>query len=317
LKQIGKQGQEALSKKSVAIVGLGALGSVSAELLVRAGVGKLVLFDHDVVELQNLQRQTLYAEKDVGRPKAEAAKRHLQRINSEAKIVGHVLNLNQENIHMLKANIVLDCTDNMETRFLINDFCLKNKIAWIHAAAVETRGNVFVILPGGPCFRCIYDKAEALEDCETAGLLSSCSAMVSSLQVTEAIKILLGKEPTKELIHVDVWRPSLEKIRVNKNRNCKACKGIYEHLNPGKQEFKISYCRTKAAVSVKPSTSTKLDLEAIKERYETIMDAGIVLVIKAHNQEIVVHDYGELLFKTTKNKDLIKKITKDIYSMQK
>ena len=153
LAEIGA-GQEKIEHSVVAVVGVGALGSVAADLLTRAGVGTLILVDRDVVEESNLPRQSLYEEKDVGRSKVVAAKEKLLKVNGETDIKIHALHLNAVNIDLLgKAVIILDCTDNLQTRFLLNDFCKKEKISLIYGAAVKTTGYAMPILPTGPCLR--------------------------------------------------------------------------------------------------------------------------------------------------------------------
>ena len=197
-REIGKKGQEKLGKSTVAVVGIGALGSNSAELLARAGIGSLILIDRDVVELSNLQRQRLFDENDVGKPKALAAKEHLAKINSEIKIEFLIDDLNFENIGKIfnrKPDLILDCTDNLETRFLINDFSVKNEIPFIYSSAVGSKGYVFDIIPGKtPCLRCFLKEAAQLDTCETAGVLNAITSLISTMQASEAIKILLNKK---------------------------------------------------------------------------------------------------------------------------
>ncbi|HLC73472.1 MAG TPA: HesA/MoeB/ThiF family protein, partial [Candidatus Nanoarchaeia archaeon] len=155
LSYIGNK-QEFLQKKVVAIVGLGAIGSNTANLLARAGIN-LILIDRDIVELENLQRQTLYDEKDIGKPKSIQAKKKLKLINSEIKIEAFVEDLNYKNIdELINSDLILDCSDNMETRFLINDYSIKNDIPWIYAAVLGVNAMSMNIVPQKtPCFRCI------------------------------------------------------------------------------------------------------------------------------------------------------------------
>ena len=197
-KGIGKKGQKKLGKSIVAIIGLGALGSNSAELLARAGIGRLILVDRDVVELSNLQRQRLFDEKDIGKPKALAARERLTKINSGINIDFFIDDLNFENINQVlknKIDLILDCTDNLETRFLINDFCIKNKFPFIYSSAVGSKGYVFDIVPGKtPCLRCFLKEATHLDTCETIGVLNAITNLISSIQANEALKILLNKK---------------------------------------------------------------------------------------------------------------------------
>ena len=235
-REIGRNGQKKLGKSTVAVVGLGALGSVSAQLLARAGIEKLILIDRDVVELSNLQRQSMFDENDVGKPKASAAKEQLSKINSDVKVDFFIDDLNFNNIGKIlngEIDLILDCTDNLETRFLINDFSVKNRIPFVHSSAAGSKGYVFNILGNkdNPCLSCFLKEALKLDTCETAGVLNTVTNAISSIQVNEAIKILLGKEHEKNLLFLDVWKNELNKIKVKKNKNCTCCvKNNFEHL---------------------------------------------------------------------------------------
>ncbi len=246
--EIGKKGQQKLGKIIVAVLGLGALGSVSAELLARAGSGKLILIDRDTVELSNLQRQSLFDETDIGRPKALAAYEKLRKINSEVKIEFIIDDLNFENIgkyfSFKNLNLILDCTDNLATRFLINDFSVKNKVPFIYASAVGSKGYVFGIVPGKTaCLRCFLKEASNLESCETAGVLNTITHLISSIQVNEAFKILLNKNYEKNLLFFDIWKNELTKILINKNKNCVCCaKNNFEFLYGKKSTKAIKLC---------------------------------------------------------------------------
>ena len=237
--EIGKEGQKRLRKSSVAVVGLGALGSVSASLLARAGIGKLILIDRDIVELSNLQRQSLFDENDIGKPKALAAKENLSKINSDVETVSVIDDLNYNNINEIismnnnfniekinnqiykktnknKIDLILDCTDNLETRFLLNDYSIKTKIPFIHSSAVGSKGCVFNVMPGKtPCIRCFLKEAQQLDTCDTAGVVNTITNLIPSVQVNEAIKIILNKKNIeKNLLFFDIWKNELLKIKV-------------------------------------------------------------------------------------------------------
>ena len=230
---IGEKGQDKINKSMVAIVGLGALGSLSAQLLARAGVGKLVLIDRDYIELGNLHRQ-FFDEADVGEPKALVVEKQLKKINSKLRVEAHFNNLDYTNSEQLLggANLVLDCTDNLETRFLINDFCLKRQVPFVYAAAIAEKGYVYAILPEKEraCFECIFKDSKARETCETAGVLNTTTASISVLQVNQAMKILLGKEVEKDLFYFDASGSRFEKIKVHRNPDCAAHAGKFLHL---------------------------------------------------------------------------------------
>lgn len=310
LPQIGKSGQELLAKKTVAIVGLGALGSVSSNLLARAGINKLILIDNDKVSLNNLQRQILYNEDDINKQKVEVAKNKLTKINSDIEIESHNIYLTKKNITLIKdADLILDCTDNFKTRRLLSNFSKQNNTIWIHAAATGIIGNVLVIDNKDFCFECIYEKIKPQGNCESEGILNTLITIISSIQVTQAIKILTKQEYSKKLIHYNAWTNELLSITVNKNPQCD-CKIKTEK----KQElFTITKCKTKAAYSAK--INKKLNLKKIQENFNTIVNTPILLILKEDNHEIIVHNYGELLFKDLTDEKIIKEISNKIFKV--
>ncbi len=311
-KILGQEGQALISNKTVCIVGIGALGTVSAELLTRTGIGKLILIDSDKVEESNLHRQLLYTKKDIHRPKVSAARTYLESINPNIKIETHEGRLTADNLSLLRSNLILDGTDNLETRFLINDFAVKHQIPWIYAGAIQTRGFVFSIIPNQPCFECLLGHAISEEDCETQGIINTTNTIVASLQVVESLKILTEKPITSLLIRINAWDAEIEKIKVRKNPTCQACQGKFTHLQK-KELFILHYCKTKAALEVKPLRQLNLNLENIKKSYALVSDAGSILVIKAEGEEVVVHKQGVLMFKTLKDKEKAKRLTRKIY----
>lgn len=221
---ISLKDQKALAKKTAAIVGLGGLGSVSAELILRCGVRNLILIDRDVVEESNLSRQ-LYFEGDAGLKKADVLRTKLLKIDSNAKISAHVIDLDASTVAVLKnADIILDGTDNMNARFRINEFALKNKIPWVYAAATGSVGATMNIIPKGPCFSCVFGKDTNSEGRGVPGVINSATVAITSFQVVEALKILLGKRGVnRDLMYVDVWSGELKKIRVKKSPGCEVC----------------------------------------------------------------------------------------------
>lgn len=212
---IGKSNQEKISRATVAIIGLGALGSVSSELLARSGIGKLILIDPDFIELNNLQRQSMYREKDVGHLKVDAARKCLGRINSKLRIIKINKAITSTTIETIKCDIILDCTDNIETRRVINQYCMQKWIPWVYASAIRDEGYVHVFMPNNACYECLFPNAKDNESCCTSGVLNSLTHIVASLQVNECMKIIIGK-PTKELIHVNIGKPSLDIIKIDK-----------------------------------------------------------------------------------------------------
>ena len=233
---LGEAGQGALLSSSAVLVGCGALGTVIANLLVRSGLGRLRIIDRDFVEPSNLQRQTLFEEEDARQslPKAAAAERRLHAINSSISVEGIVADLTSENVRELLSGfpLILDGTDNFETRLLINDASIALGIPWIYAAAVGSYGVTMPIRPRvTACLACMLESAEssssfdADETCDTAGILNSAASVVASLASTEAIKFLAGKSDfsASRLLSCDVWTGRFQSIRVERNPECRAC----------------------------------------------------------------------------------------------
>lgn len=266
LNEIGKEGQEILQGKTVAIVGIGALGTVAAELLARAGVGSLILIDRDIVEESNLQRQTLFEEKDIGKSKATAAEKRIKDINSTIKTEIHAIHLNPQNIRILQdSNLILDCTDNFQTRFLINDYCRKENKPWIHAAAIKTSGYVMPVFPDGACLQCFLTESSQ-ETCDTVGVLNTITVSIASLQATLALKILLGKEVEPILYHYDIWNQNFKKLNIKNKENCLTCSGNYFHLEKKETSKYIRFCSTGKYQVLGP----EVNLQEVKERWEKI-----------------------------------------------
>lgn len=270
--------QNKLKKSTVAIVGIGALGSHSAELLVRSGIGKILLVDREYVELTNINSQNLYTEDDLNLPKAIAAKKHLEKINNEIEIVDVVEDINYKNICSIlkKPDIIIDGTDNLDTRFLINDYCIKNKIPWIYGSIIGTEGYSFNIIPGYACLRCIFNgipNYEDLETCETFGLLNTLPSLIASRQVTEAIKLLLNKKYSRKFFKIDIWKDNIELLDVKKNKNCVCC---------GKKKFEFLDGIKKLTVNKICGSDTfqiKLTKEVVdfKKLYKKLKNSGDIL----------------------------------------
>ena len=241
LKEIGDK-HKIIRDKNIAIIGLGALGTVAADLLVRNGIGNLLLIDRDIIEESNLTRQTLFYEEDVGRSKVYAAKEKLSKINRKCRITAKPIDLNPENASILKeADLILDCTDNLETRYLINDFGRKEKIIWIFASAIKTSGHIMPIFPEGPCLNCWLKEKISSETCETAGVINTATYSIASLQVNLAIKVILQEKVEAELFYLDIWKAKLTKIAIKTRINCLTCNGIYPYLNQ-KKSVLLKFC---------------------------------------------------------------------------
>jgi len=237
---IGEAGQARLLAATVAVVGCGALGSFQASALARAGCGSLVLIDRDFVEFSNLQRQWLYDEDDArdAVPKAVAAARHIERINSSIRVSPVIADLTAENISDLlgSASVILDGTDNFDTRYLINDFAVANGIPWVYGAAVAGYGLEMPVIPGvTACLKCVFPEPPAAGQptCETAGVINVVTSAVASLQVADALKIICGQTVRPRIATLDVWTGELRQIaQPEPDPNCPCCgRRDFIHLN--------------------------------------------------------------------------------------
>lgn len=248
---IGEAGQRRIGQAVAAVVGCGALGCFEAGALARAGIGRLILIDRDYVEASNLQRQWLFNECDAAEalPKAIAAARAIARINSEVLVTAEIADLTPANIADLleEATIVLDGTDNFETRYLVNDYCASRGIPWIYGAAVGSYGLSMPVVPGQTaCLKCVYPEppSGAQPTCETAGVVNTITSLIASLQVSEALKLICGLAPERPRITtVDVWSGQIRQIdQPPRDPACPSC-GTREfpHLN-GKRRAPISLC---------------------------------------------------------------------------
>ena len=283
-KVLGAEAQKKIENSTVTIIGVGALGTVAASLLARAGIKKLVLIDRDVVEESNLPQQLLFTEKDLGRSKAICAKEKLQQISSRLEIIAQVMHLSSRNIAYLnsgknsgktilmssKADLIIDCTDNLKTRFLINDYCKKEKIPLVFGSAIKKQGQAMIIYPAGPCLGCFL-KETSLETCEQVGVLNTLTSIIGSLQADLAVKALIGKELSPELHHFDLELNSYRKIKINKNQHCRPCKGIYDYLNKKEDAFYLKFCSSgKYQIEGK-----KIDLAKLKEKLASLEQAEL------------------------------------------
>lgn len=227
--KIGVKGQRKLQKSKVLIVGCGGLGGVIADNLARAGIGHIKIIDRDYVESDNLQRQILFDEQDIGRPKALAAYDKLKKINSSIKIESEVCEVNHKNVERIikPFNLILDGTDNVKTRLIINDACVKYSKPWIFGAAIGSTGMSMTILPEGPCYRCIIKKIphqEVTLTCANCGILNTIPVVIGAFESTQALKFLINKnDANKKLIHINIWNGTFAKFDVQRLSDCPCC----------------------------------------------------------------------------------------------
>jgi molybdopterin/thiamine biosynthesis adenylyltransferase len=312
---IGEKGQDKLRNSRVLIVGCGALGAAHAEMLSRAGVGKLRIVDRDFVEFTNLQRQTLFSETDASFrvPKSVAAKSRIAEVNSEIEVEAIVADVNNSNVESFLdgCDVVLDGTDNFQVRYLINDACVKHGKTWIYGAAVSGYGTTMTIVPGeAPCLRCIFEEmpdAGSSPTCETAGVIMPIISSISSIQVTEAIKLLVGKkdELHGSLIQIDVWANDWRKIRLSgPQAECPTCgKRNFEFLDAESTDFAAVLCG-RNAVQVAPPRPSGLDLDELASRLcmiTVVNQNEYLLRFSPNDHEITIFRDGRAIIRGTED----------------
>jgi len=300
---IGPTGQQKLADARLVVVGCGATGTVIANHLARAGVGHLIVADRDFVELHNLQRQLLFDEQDLADnlPKAVAAERKLRAINSDIEVQGRVTDVNAENVEDLieGATLVMDGTDNFETRYILNDACLKHDLPWIYTGAVATYGMSQTVIPGQTaCLRCHFEEVPppgTNATCDTAGVVGPVVAAVASISATEAIKLIVGQgELNRGIIHVDLWYNTFEQFESRGPRpDCPACQQRnFEFLNQEKGSQAVNLCG-RDAVQIRPAGAARLPLAKMAGRLTEVSR------ITARNDYLLrfnVDDYEITLF---------------------
>ena len=271
---IGKEGQKKLAEGRVCIIGIGALGSSIANNLARAGVGYLRLIDRDIVELTNLQRQVLFTEADARDqiPKAEAAKDHLLQINSEIEYDARIVDVNPYNVEKLIADVdvVVDGTDNLEIRYLLNEACDKHGVRWVYGGVVGSGGMVMNILPGeGPCLECLLGPLPedgTYDTCDTVGVISPITNIVAAYESAETMKLLVGSESVcRQAISLDAWDSYTEFFDVDPDPDCPVCgKHQYTRLEQRQKTYSASLCGHNA-YQITPEDDGSFNYDAVVE----------------------------------------------------
>ncbi len=308
LPQLGPEGQKRLGEAKVLVVGCGALGSHTAAALLRTGVRRLVLVDRDVVEIHNLHRVALYTEDDVGRPKAEALAERLKEIDPGAEIDFRVAHLGPREAEALipGVDLAVDGLDNMETRYLVNDACVKHGVPWIYTAVLATSGVMMPIIPGeGPCLRCLFPNPPppgTLPTCATYGILGPVPKALGALQASAAIRILVkGKAPLGKLLQLDLWEMESRELEVRRRDDCPTCvRGEYEFLRETSRT--ASLCGD--AVHILPRKEGKLDLEKLSEglsRIGRVRRGKGVLIFEVEGVSFTLFPDGRAIVKGVKD----------------
>lgn len=285
---IGEEGQALIAQSTVVIIGCGALGAVQAETLARAGVGRLVLVDRDFVEESNLQRQIMFDESDALNrlPKSIAAASRIGRVNSQIHVEPLVTDVNYGNIEEIiaDASLVMDGTDNFETRFLINDACVKSRTPWVYGAAVGSYGLTMTIVPTrSPCLRCVLEAVPepgSGPTCDTAGVIMPIVTAIASIQTAEAMKLLAGRMDKlhRSLVTIDLWDFGVNRLDLSeieaRDDECPACSlGEFEFLRGAGRQVATTLCG-RNAVQIARTGRTAVDLAALAARLESAGDVA-------------------------------------------
>jgi len=314
---LGEEGQKRLLQSRVLICGCGALGTVLAETLTRAGVGYLRVVDRDFVELTNLQRQVLFDEQDIADqlPKSVAAARKLSRINSSITIEPIVTDIDHTNILSLAegADLILDGTDNFETRFLINDASLETGIPWVYGGCIGSHGQTMTIFPNETaCLRCLMDSvppAGSVDTCDTAGILGPTVNIVASLEATSAIKILAGRRDAIEpsLLILDIWDGTFRKMSVadlRERAHCPACVGGEREWLSGTQGSQTTVLCGRNAVQISSRQRQPVSFPELAARLNGVGDVKynqflLRLNVPAEEIELTVFPDGRAIIRGT------------------
>ena len=309
---LGDEGQERLARSRVTLIGCGALGSHLAQHLGRAGIGHLRICDRDFVELDNLQRQVLFDEQDVEEhlPKAPAAARKIEAFNSEIEVEARVVDVTPGNVLALieDADVVLDGTDNFQTRYLLNDACVSLGRPWVYGGVVGSHGMVLAIVPEKtPCFACFLPEvpeAGSTATCDTAGVIGPAVGVVAALQATEAIKMLTGHHDalTPGLVTLDVWRPEHRVLALARAENCATCvRREFPHLEAEHGELASRLCG-RNAVQITPAQAARIDLEELDRRLSSsgpVLHNAYLLRFSRDGLDITLFPDGRAVIKGT------------------
>lgn len=317
-REIGESGQKRLAQGRALVVGCGALGCAIAEILVRAGVGRVRIVDRDLVEETNLQRQILFDEEDARGllPKAEAAARRLRKINSQVSVEGLVADLTPATISRCAAemDVLVDGTDNFEARFLLNDWSVREGVPWIYGAAVGSYGVTMNVLPpGGPCLTCIFETAPppgTSPTCDTAGILASAAIVIASLEAAEAIKLLSGRRDrmSDALTVVDVWDGRFDRLKVSRRVDppCATCvERVFPHLAGSLTSQTTTLCG-RNSVQVSPPAAARLDLAEIASRLAavgSVVQNRFLVRARLEGFELTVFADGRAIVSGTQERD--------------
>ncbi len=302
-------------EKTAVLIGCGGLGCTSANLLARSGLKRLKIVDRDYIEESNLQRQSLFDEEDIRNnlPKAVAAQKKLQKANSHIRVESAIADLNPSTVETLleDAHIIIDGTDNFETRFLINDYCVKKGIPWIYGACIGSIGLTMNIVPSvTPCLRCMIENVPPFgttETCDTEGIIAPIASLIASIQTAEALKILTENYDalSKGLLKIDLWRNEIKRLpteNAKRKTDCITCnQHRYEFLSKEAHSMTSTLCG-RNAVQVLPSYGSNLDLMKLAARVEKVGKVSFnnyLLRLKTESCELTVFPDGRAIISGT------------------
>lgn len=313
---LGTAGQARLQSASVLVVGCGALGGSLAQMLARSGVGRLVLVDRDVVDLTNLPRQVLFEERHVGLPKVDAALETLARIGGPTRCEGHAVHLDHDNLPELAAGceMLLDGTDNLATRYLVNDFCVSRDVPWIYAGVVGASGLVMPVLPGrSACLRCVFPDPPppgSLPTCDTVGVLLPAVAAIAALQAGVALRWLGGDAQERAalepaLLEIDVWELSTRQVAAERDPNCPCCgQRRFEFLDQPAEHSAVALCgRNTVQIRPRVERGTRVDLARIGAQVRAsatnVRELGALLAFEVEGCRFTLFPDGRALIEGT------------------
>ncbi len=320
LKELGEAGQKRLSNATVAVVGVGGLGTVSSLYLALAGAGTLRLIDQDTVEAQNLHRQILYTPADLHYPKAEIAAKRLGELNPLIKTQAHTENINASNVERLLSGVdcVVDGLDNMATRYLVNRVCVKQKIPYVFGAAVGLEGNLSVFAPPSTgCLECLMPNLSDndLHTCTSRGVIGATPGIIGSLQAMETIKLLAGAGSALKgkLLVCDFSDMDFTTIDISKNARCPVCHGNVAQVTGGER---LVWLCGKETANINPPKPLRLDLEEIyptvSRRFEVRLKSRLALMFTYKSYDVSLFNGGRMLIKNVKGEEEALKVYREI-----
>lgn len=328
--RVGLEGQRKISAGRVAVVGIGALGTVSANALARAGVGFLRLIDRDLVDLSNLQRQVLFTEEDAaeGRPKAVAAADFLRRVNSEIHLEAVAREVSSRNVESLirDVDVVVDGSDNFELRYLLNDACVKLGIPWVYGGAVGAYGATMSIVPGKTaCLHCFYGtmpQPGSLDTCSTTGVLAMATGVIANTQAMETLKLLLDAPVRSGVLMVDLWNNDFTTVAVNRNERCPVCvRGEFPYLN-ATGSTRVSTLCGEDTVQISPARGETLPLERLADNWrgslgddENVLLRDEVLLLRTAAFTLTVFPDGRALIRGVRDEAAARAIYNEYIGM--